>query len=397
MRTIALLLAFSSLAMAAAQADSGVPADAVVATLPFLAADEPNRIFVDLAPEGRAPFRMMLDTGASFSVFTPLAARAAGVSVRALKSTPYRHSTRLGRDLLFQVDTRSSDTGARSGWEYGLLGANFLENYVLELDFSGRTVRFLDPEKYAVPEQTTDADAAIVPMKLTSGRPLIEIGVDGGPIEVMLDTGCDVTAVLSGSAARSAGIDVDALADFGAFYTVLGKTSARFYEASEVAIAGKRFAAVPVIVSPKGWFNQVGSSNSAIGYDLISRFLVRIDYPRKRIWLRRTSERITYLGVDYPATREAGVLLVASGNGYSVMRVAADTSAAKLGIVAGDWLPMESAGSADRKTLEEILAAIRAGKPVRVARQINDVWIDVDLPDDPLLNSDATTPEDDGE
>ena len=176
-----------------------MPSDAVVATLPFLADGEPNRIYVDLAPEGRAPFRLMLDTGASSSVFTPLAARAAGVSVRALKRTPYRHSTRLGRDLQFQVDTRFSDTGARTGWEYGLLGANFLDKYVLELDFAAGTVRFLDPEKYAVSEQTTDAAEAIVPMKLISGRPLIEIGVGGRPIEVMLDTGCPVTAVLSGS------------------------------------------------------------------------------------------------------------------------------------------------------------------------------------------------------
>jgi hypothetical protein len=49
---------------------------------------------------------LLLDTGASFSVFTPLAARAAGVSVRRDKSSPYRRATRLGRDLQFYVDAR---------------------------------------------------------------------------------------------------------------------------------------------------------------------------------------------------------------------------------------------------------------------------------------------------
>ena len=50
------------------------PPEAVLAVLPFLDSPEPNRIIVDLAPEGSAkPLRLMLDTGASHSVMTPLA------------------------------------------------------------------------------------------------------------------------------------------------------------------------------------------------------------------------------------------------------------------------------------------------------------------------------------
>ena len=74
--------------------------------------------------------------------------------------------------------------------------------------------------------------------------------------------------------------------------------------------------------------------------------------------------------------------------------MATGTPAAKLGIAAGDWLPKESAGTADPMTLEEVLAAIKAGKPVRVARRMNDVWIDVDLPDDPLLHPAAAAARD---
>lgn len=61
----------------------------------------------------------MLDTGATFSVFTPLFVRSLGVTVRRTKSTPYRRATKLGRDLQFFVDTESSDTGSRTNWEYG--------------------------------------------------------------------------------------------------------------------------------------------------------------------------------------------------------------------------------------------------------------------------------------
>ncbi len=369
----------------AALAGSDVPPEAVVAELPFLASDEVNRIYLDLAPEGSEPFRLMLDTGASFSVLTPLAARAAGVSVRAIKDTPYRRATRLGHDLQFYVDTRSSDTGSSTGWEYGLLGANFLENYVVELDFAKRSVRFLDPDRFAVPERVEAADESVLPLESTSSRPILTVRVDGHPIDVLFDTGAPMTAVLSGPTAKSVGIDVDALQPFGTLETALGSTQTRLYEAREIEIAGQRIARVPVEVSPKGWFNQVGSSSSVIGYDLISQFLVRIDYKRKRIWLRRQSETVTYLGVDYAMTRETGAFLSAAGKNTIVVAVLPGTPAARLGLRSGDAVLREDTKDAHRLSLEEVLAAIRAGKPVRIARLVNDVWLDIDLPDDPVL------------
>lgn len=377
-----------------ASADSDVPPGAVVAELPFLAVEEPNRIFVDLAPEGSDPFRLMLGTGASFSRLTPLAARAAGVSVRATKDTPYRRATRLGRDVQFHVDTSSSDTGSKTGWEYGFLGVNFLENYVVELDFTRRTVRFLDPDRYAIPEKAESADEVVLPMKLSSRQPILEVRIDGHLVETVLETGSPTTAVLSGPTAKSIGIDVDALPAFGTLGTVMGSTPTRLYEAREVEIAGQHMARVPIIVSPHGYFNQASSSDSVIGYDLISRFLVRIDYPRKRIWLRRQSETVTYLGVDYQMTRETGAFLAASGKNFMVDAVLPDTPAARLGLRSGDALLREDTKDAHRLSLEDVLAAIRAGKPVRVARLMNGVWIDIDLPDDPALEPAADSEDD---
>ena len=145
-----------------------VPADAVVADLPFLEGEAPRRIYLDLAPEGSRPLRMLLDTGANVSVMTPGAARANGVRVRRLKIDPYRRATSLGRDLQFHVDTRSSDTGSRTDWEYGLLGGNFLAQYVVEIDTVGRRVRFLDPKRYQVPERAPAGGEAVIPLKVVS-------------------------------------------------------------------------------------------------------------------------------------------------------------------------------------------------------------------------------------
>jgi predicted aspartyl protease len=144
---------------------------------------------------------MMLDTGASASVITPVLARQLGVRVRKLKDTPYRRATRIGRDLQFWVDTRRSDTGSRTGWEYGLLGGEFLDDYVLEIDFPGRTVRFLDPERYQVPESVEAPVERVVALVRAATRISVPIRVNGHELVVMLDTGAPLTAVLSGAAA----------------------------------------------------------------------------------------------------------------------------------------------------------------------------------------------------
>lgn len=184
-----------------------VPVEAVIAALPFEPVPECNRIQLDLSVPGERPFRMLLDTGAAFSVLTPLAARALGVSVRRTKHDPDRRRTRLGRDLQFLVDTRSSDTGSKTGWEYGLLGGNLLESYVVELDFESAQVRFLDPDRFAVPEQPASVHETVVPIRLGTKRPTLDVEIEGRPLRVLLDTGAPWGLLLSGAAAREVGID----------------------------------------------------------------------------------------------------------------------------------------------------------------------------------------------
>src|SRR5512136_2913685 len=146
----AAVLSLSLLAHADAPADP--PPEAIVGTLPFLEWREPNRIAVNLAPDGEREFRMLLDTGAEGSVLTPKYAHELGVSVRRQHDGEYTRATRLGRDLQFWVDTSSSESASRTGWEYGLLGGTFFGDYVLDLDFKQRRVRLIDANRWQVPK-----------------------------------------------------------------------------------------------------------------------------------------------------------------------------------------------------------------------------------------------------
>jgi predicted aspartyl protease len=378
----ALLASAALLAALPAAADPAPepPAEAVVAAVPFEASNERNRVMLNLAPEGGRAFVMLLDTGAEGSVITPRMARELGVRVRALKDTPYRRATRLGRALQFWVDTRSSDTAARTGWEYGLLGGEFLDDYVVEIDFPGRRVRFLDPKKYEVPEQVAAPDEQVARLVRAATRVSVPIRVNGHELSVMLDTGAPGTGILSGQAARDAGIDVAALPAFGQAGTVVGPMQTSLYEATDFSLAGVELGRVPLLVAPKGWYNMAGPNDSVVGYDVLAPFIVRIDYPRKRLWLKRKDPApVRFYGSDYDLARQTGAFMDAGPGGHFVWAVVPGSAAEKIGIRAGDYVV--SSETAEAPPTDEVLRRILEGKEIQVSRKQGELWVDTVLPE----------------
>ena len=238
---LALLVASPGVASDPAESEGAVPPEAVIGVVPFEPQGFSNRVFVNLAPEGNRPFVWMLDTGAQGSVMTPLAARAAGVSVRRTKSSPYVRKTRLGRSVRFWVDTRRRDTGSRTGFEYGVLGGDFLEEYVVEIDFPNRVVRFLDPKRYEVPKTISGDGERVLPMRVKARRPFVEVEIGEKTTQVLLDTGAFDNLILSGRAARKLGIDWKSLPDFGSFGSMVGPVEVRLHESDVFRFAGFQF------------------------------------------------------------------------------------------------------------------------------------------------------------
>ena len=356
-----------SLALAArADAPADPPAEAIVGTLPFLAAQETNRIFVNLAPDGEKEFRLILDTGAEGSLLTPRYARELGVNVRSARDRAYERETRLGRNLQFWVDTSSSESASRTGWEYGLLGGNFYGEYVLDLDFKQRRVRLIDASRWQVPQSVAAPDEAVLPLRVMGNRPFAKIGLEGKEVDVLLDTGDPAVLSLSGASARRAGFDKPPLGKVDVA-GVLGRIESYAVEANELTVGPFKFAPAPIVFSPKGAYNMGGSSDSALGYDLLCHFHVRIDYPHKRLWLKREDdEPLAWLGQPWAAVRRAGLFASVTSQGIHVDGVLPDTPAARMGIRPGDEI--EFHGEAQAKALEETLATIERGDRITVVR-----------------------------
>jgi hypothetical protein len=349
------------------------PPEAVLAELPFYDFPEPNRIVVDLAPEGSAtPLRLMLDTGSGNSIITPLAARELAVSVRRQKDSGYRRPTRLGRDLLFEVEDLGSDTGSKTGWEYGFVGGNFLAEYVVEIDFSRRRVRLFDPKRYALPATASAPDEAVLPIQVVANRPSLEVSVDGEKVPVLLGTGVPWSAVLSGSAAKGAGLEAKKVAGLSA-RSVVGPVEVELAGAKQLGIGPFGFEDVPLLVAPKGWYNLGGPNDSVIGYDLLSQFTVRIDYANRRLWLKQDpGAQLTFFGGDIRVFRESGLLLIPKLDGFFAYLVRPDSAAARRGLRQGDWIGGMASAEAIAKTLRE-------GEELTVIRTANGVSVDTVL------------------
>jgi predicted aspartyl protease len=267
-------------------------AEAVLATLPFDPQAPAGKIVIDLAPQGNArKLEFQLDTGAADSWVSPGLAREMGVKARRTKGSAYRRKTILGRDLQFHIDAKRSDAASNVGFEFGLLGGSFLSHYVVELDFANRHVRFLDPERYAVPAATRAAQEAVLPLKIVANRPGLVARIEGRNVLMLIDTGAQPGLVLSTEIAEQASIE--STPRTGAFVQgVVGKVDLEVAEVERLEIGPFVLERVDTLVLPSGYFNQGLPGDCVLGYDLLSQFLVRIDYPRARIWLRRIASTL---------------------------------------------------------------------------------------------------------
>jgi len=335
---VGILLSVIALSVSTARGEDPPPA-AVLAELPFLDFFGPSSIAIDLSRgEGARPFPLVLDTGASDSTVTPGLARELGVRVRSSKRSPYRRPTLLGRDLQFRVDARRGELASQTGSEFGLLGGSFLALYVVEIDIPRRRVRFLDPDRYAVPEQATAPDETVLPVRLVANRPIVEVEIEGHRLDLLLDTGASYGVVIGGRVARAAGLEshpAPGLAAVG----VMGEIGVEFAEARSVRLGTLEFRDLPVIVAPRGLHQQGTASDSLIGFDLLSQLTLRIDYPRKRAWLRREPGATPiFLGADYALVRASGALLQRSGESVFVAAILPGGAADRIGLEPEDVL-----------------------------------------------------------
>ncbi|MGH2901225.1 MAG: hypothetical protein ACRDMZ_21290, partial [Solirubrobacteraceae bacterium] len=160
---------------------------------------------------------------------------------------------------------------------------------------------------------------------------------------------------------------------------VLGPIESYLCALKTLGLGPFSFAPAPIIVAPHGAYNQGGNTDSALGYEVLSHFHVRIDYPRKRLWLRREgSAALAWFGVPWASVQRTGLLASVSEKALTVEAVLPGSPAERLGIQPGDGIALAAEGDSTAR-VTAIYERIDRGERITVTRDVDDILEDTEL------------------
>lgn len=238
-------------------------------------------LWVQVDVPGRAEtLSFVFDSGASHSVIDLRAARRLGLSlgasrrVRGIGGMAIAHDVRdfsgsvgtqsLPSDLLaLDLAPLHQPCGARVD---GLIGADFLRDRIVQVDFQARCLRFYEPDTFA--PRRSEA----LPVSLRGGAICVKAAMDDQPPQWMrVDTGCNSALVLTGPRTPRTNPTEVSLA-------VSSHLSPNAH--TSVRLGPVQIDRVPAVSHPQPLFpGEAG----LLGTPLLGRFTVTFDIPHHRI------------------------------------------------------------------------------------------------------------------
>ena len=206
----------------------------------------------------------------------------------------------------------------------GFLGLDFLGKYVLRIDFDKGELLFLE----AVP---TNAGEEIPFTLEANGTPSVLVNFkDGDKVPFVIDTGwaglgSGTLEILKARTLTRKG-ELRWLASAGGCVTAAGESTDHVYQGERIGLGGFSVAG-PVFTE------ALLMSNLGLGF--WSRFMVTIDFPKRRLFLRRGDN---YDRPDHWFWNASGLILLMKGETVVIETVDARSSGEKAGIRAGDVL-----------------------------------------------------------
>jgi hypothetical protein len=380
-RCLAGTFAAMALLTASARLTSSAPASASANSIPFEISS--NKPWVQVSLNGSPPQWFILDTGASGGTIiakecaerlglghggetaTQIGA-GAGVSVGI--STASGVTVKVGADTLASPEFRVFSLAHVSPFEGrrldGLLGEDFLRRHVVELDYTKRMLRVIDPATYAPP-----SSGVVIPISLDTGLAVAEGAVTpaGGtpiPCRLVIDTGVRTTLVLyhpfvvEHHLLDPSGRAITATIGGGAG----GETRGDLARLDSLRIGGLSFAKITAIYSRDTVGVFAGTFEAGIvGGELLRRCRVTFDYPHSRLILEPHDTMPAAFEYDM-----SGLFLVSPGPDHAkvvVFSVADRTPAAELRIQKGDEIVAINGTAASEIGLDGVRGMLR--KPAR--------------------------------
>jgi hypothetical protein len=306
-----------------------------------------NHVVVDVRIDGHGPFPFLVDTG-GHDIVTPATAKALGIVSQGATPTfgagdkpgsnGYAHLARIdvgGAALSDQtvITLDFSPVNVEGLQLGGMLGVEFIERFVVRLDYGAKTMTLIDTRRFGAEERA--AAGAPVPFLFYSHMPQVAGRIDGRAARLDIDTGSRAEVTLTAPFVARAGLRqaypdgvtiTDGWGVGGASHSYvvrLGSLSLGSVAAAN-PIAGLSSASV-------GAFADRGSEAN-VGSGLLKRSVVTFDYVHKTMYLKP----LAHPDQDTGRFDKVGFWLNVGRDGLEVMDLAPGGPADAAGLKVGD-------------------------------------------------------------
>lgn len=159
-----------------------------------------NHIYVETIIEGRGPYYFGLDTGSSYTFILPEHAQTLGLKIDRVKDTPAWTYADIPLSYPgLRIDRQRFYTTVGSlpnPHMVGLLGHDFLRQFVVEINYPRQIVILHDSKKFRRPEKG-QIDWIVSQLTIIKNAPLVPVRLkyqDGGSenLTALIDTGANV-------------------------------------------------------------------------------------------------------------------------------------------------------------------------------------------------------------
>jgi len=356
-----------------------------------------NNILIQIRINGSRPIWFVFDSGASVNVINERAAKSLGLATTGTSTLDALGGTARGsfiegaaisisgveasnqRIVSVPLDALSEYSGRDV---QGLVGNNFIQNFVVEIDYHDRTLTFHDPKTYNL---ASAGDA--LELENRGGNPFVraELSPDGRAkvtdwFEV--DTGSGGTFSVNRPFADKQRllelIPKRNTAEGAGGAGVGGETKSVEARISSITLGRYRLDKPIITISQDTGGYGESADAGFIGTDLLRRFTVTLDYQSRRILLRPNAD----FGEPFEVNM-SGLELVTEADNFKVVKikhVRAGSTAAQVGLREGDEVVAVDGRPASRYGLDRLAKMFRReGKEYRLTVRRGDQVMTVKL------------------
>src|SRR4051812_8340926 len=373
-KLLPVLVLISALTIAAPATTVKIDGPKASFTVPFRLVD--NRVFIETKLNGKGPFSLILDTGASGTVMRSAAQRLGlkivnesqqrGVGEKTVASgETHLNELQIGDAHFYDLDIgvlSEDDSAEVFGTQPldGIIGLEVFQELVAKHDYIHKELTFTLPEKF-----NYRGSGSVVPFERPRQIPVIEAELDGVRGKFGVDTGARSAMLLYGPWTDSNHLrqkynpKLEGVTGWG----IGGPVRSQLARAQSLKFGETSVQDIVIRLSlQKSGLTTSSSMAGLIGPGVLSQFDVTFDYARNRIILEKNSEY-----GRHDSWERAGMWLGQQGDHFHVVDVIAGSPAAQAGIKTGDIVTAidgKNAASYFLPDFRDLMGRLSTGKKI---------------------------------